>query len=76
MIYSLNINTIIYMTIMEKKSICTQIPDSIKDDLDNLSRQTGRNKNVLVAASLHNFLKVDSVQQENMIKKYLNDYPK
>lgn len=61
---------------MDKKSLSTYIPESIKTAVDDLSEKTGRNKNILVRAALHHFLEADSGQQEAIIKRYLNAHPK
>jgi hypothetical protein len=61
---------------MEKKPLCTEIPEPLKYTLDELSKQSGRNKNIIVGASLHLFLEKPQDDQENIIRKYLNDYSK
>ena len=61
---------------MEKKPICTELPEQLKSKLDDLSQRSGRNKNILFGASLHLFLEAPTDEQENVIRKYLNDYPK
>ena len=64
------------MALMEKKPICTELPEPLKSKLDDLSKRPGRNKNILVGASLHFFLEAPTDDQENVLRKYLNDYPK
>lgn len=64
------------MAFMERKPICTELPEPLKSKLDDLSQRSGRNKNILVGASLYLFLEAPTDDQENVIRKYLNDYPK
>lgn len=61
---------------MEKRPICTELPEPLKSKLDDLSKRSGRNKNIIIGASLHLFLEEPADNQENVIRKYLNDYPK
>ena len=64
------------MAIMEKKQLCSEIPAPLKSTLDALSRQSGRNINLLVGASLHFLLEMKPDQQEELIRKYLNAFSK
>lgn len=59
---------------MAKKSLSVEIPESLKVSLDELARRTGRNKNALVGASLHDFLEAGAEKQEEIVKQYLNAY--
>ncbi len=59
---------------MDKKTLNTEIPEKLKIALDDLSKQSGRNKNILIGASLHFFLGTNNNQQEELIRKYLNTY--
>jgi len=44
--------------------------------LDELAKKTGRKKNLLVAASLNDFLKAPAEKQEKIIRKYLDTHQK
>jgi len=57
---------------MVKKSLSTEIPEDLMLSLDELVKRTGRKKNLLVAASLHEFLDAGEQKQEEVIKQYLN----
>jgi predicted transcriptional regulator len=61
---------------MAKKSISMEIPESLALSLDELAKKTGRKKNLLLAASLNNFLKATKGEQEKIIRTYLNAYQK
>ena len=61
---------------MAKKFISMEIPESLALSLDELAKRTGRKKNLLLAVSLNNFLKVTDEEQEKIIRKYLNTYHK
>lgn len=60
---------------MAKKSISVQIPENLALSLDELAKRTGRKKNILLAASLNDFLKTTEDKQEKIIRKYLEAYP-
>lgn len=60
------------MTNVVKKSLSVEIPESLAVSLDNLSRGTGRKKNLLVGASLHEFLNAEPHRQEEIIRQYLS----
>lgn len=61
---------------MAKKLISLEIPESLALSLNELAKKTGRKKNLLLAVSLNNFLKVTEEEQEKIIRKYLNTYHK
>jgi len=61
---------------MAKKLVSMQIPESLALALDELARKTGRKKNLLLAASLNDFLKATKEEQEKVIRKYLDVYQK
>ena len=61
---------------MDKKTLNTEIPEKLKTALDDLSKQSGRNRNILVGASLYFLLETNRDQQEELIRKYLNTYSK
>jgi predicted transcriptional regulator len=61
---------------MAKKLISLEIPEGLALSLHELAKRTGRKKNLLLAASLNNFLKVTEEEQEKIIRKYLNTYRK
>ncbi|AII61648.1 hypothetical protein [Dehalococcoides mccartyi] len=54
-----------------KKPISVGIPENLAVSLDELSKKTGRKKNLIVAASLNNFVKANEGEQERIIRKYL-----
>jgi predicted transcriptional regulator len=62
--------------IVAKKSISMEIPESLALSLDELAKRTGRKKNILLAASLNDFLKATEEEQEKIIRKYLDAYRK
>lgn len=57
---------------MTRKIISTEIPEDIALSLDELAKKTGRKKNLLLAASLDSFLKAAELEQEKMIRTYLD----
>ena len=59
-----------------KKPMSVEIPENLAISLDELAKRTGRKKNLLLAASLNNFLKATEEEQEKIIRKYLDDYQK
>jgi len=61
---------------MVKKPLSVEIPESLVLSLDELAKRTGRKKNLLLAASLDDFLKATEVEQEKVIRKYLGTYQK
>ena len=61
---------------MVKKPLSMEIPESLVLSLDELAKRTGRKKNLLLAASLDDFLKATEVEQEKVIRKYLGTYQK
>ena len=61
---------------MAKKFISMGIPEGLALSLDKLAKKTGRKKNLLLAASLNNFLKVTKGEQEKIIRTYLDAYQK
>ena len=61
---------------MAKKPMSMEIPESLVLSLDELAKKTGRKKNLLLAASLNDFLKATEVEQEKIIRKYLDTYQK
>ncbi len=56
---------------MMKKPISVGIPENIAVSLDELAKKTGRKKNLILAASLNNFLNAKEDEQEKIIRKYL-----
>ena len=54
-----------------KKPISVGIPENIATSLDELAKKTGRKKNLILAASLNNFLNAKEDEQEKIIRKYL-----
>jgi predicted transcriptional regulator len=54
-----------------KKPISVGIPENLAVSLDKLAKKTGRKKNLIVAASLNNFLMANENDQERTIRKYL-----
>jgi len=61
---------------MAKKPMSMEIPESLAMSLDELAKRTGRKKNLLVAASLNDFLKAAAEEQEKIIRKYLDTHQK
>ncbi|MBW2031514.1 MAG: hypothetical protein JRJ31_20845 [Deltaproteobacteria bacterium] len=61
---------------MSKKQMSTEIPERLALSLDELAKRTGRKKNLLLAASLDNFLKATKEEQEKIIRNYLDTYQK
>jgi predicted transcriptional regulator len=61
---------------MMKKPVSMEIPESLASSLDDLAKKTGRKKNLLLAASLNDFLKAIEEDQEKIIRKYLDTYQK
>jgi len=59
-----------------KKPMSVEIPENLALSLDELAKRTGRKKNLLLAASLNNFLKATEEEQEKVIRKYLDVYKK
>ena len=54
-----------------KKPMSAEIPEKLALCLDELAKKTGRKKNLLLAASLNNFLNATDEDQEKIIRKYL-----
>ena len=61
---------------MIKKPLSVEIPDTLVQSLDETAKMTGRKKNLLLAAALNDFLKATEVDQEKVIRKYLDTYQK
>lgn len=61
---------------MAKKSMSMEIPETLALSLGELAKRTGRKKNLLLAASLDNFLKATEGEQERIIRTYLDAYQK
>jgi len=61
---------------MAKKSMSMEIPETLALSLGELAKRTGRKKNLLLAASLNNFLKATEGEQEKIIRTYLDAYQK
>ena len=61
---------------MVKKPLSMEIPERLVLSLDELAKRTGRKKNLLLAASLDDFLKAIEEEQEKIIRKYLDTYQK
>ncbi|MFC1987921.1 hypothetical protein ACFLVH_05210 [Chloroflexota bacterium] len=61
---------------MVKKPMSMGITESLTLSLDDLAKRTGRKKNLLLEASLYNFLEATEEEQEKIIRKYLNTSPK
>ncbi len=61
---------------MAKKPMSVEIPESLALSLDKLAKTTGRKKNLLIAASLNDFLKATEEEQEKIIREYLGAYQK
>ena len=61
---------------MARKLISMGIPEDLALSLDELAKRTGRKKNLLLAASLNNFLKAAEEEQEKNIRKHLKSYHK
>ena len=59
-----------------KKPMSVEIPENLAISLDELAKRTGRKKNLLLAASLNNFLNSTEAEQEKIIRKYLDVYQK
>jgi predicted transcriptional regulator len=59
-----------------KKPMSFEIPENLAISLDELAKRTGRKKNLLLAASLNNFLNSTEAEQEKIIRKYLDVYQK
>ena len=66
----------IEIPMLVKKSLSIEIPEDILIDLDKLAKSTGRKKNLLVGASLYEFLKAEPERQEQIIKQYLTAHQK
>ena len=62
------------MISMEKKSLSLEIPETLMLSLNELAKKTGRKKNLLVAASLNEFLAANADIQERTIRKYLERF--
>jgi predicted transcriptional regulator len=54
-----------------KKPISVGIPENLAASLDELAKKTGRKKNLIIAASLNNFLMANENEQERTIRRYL-----
>ena len=61
---------------MIKKPLSVEIPDTLVQSLDETAKRTGRKKNLLLAAALNDFLEATEVDQEKVIRKYLDTYQK
>ena len=61
---------------MAKKPMSMEIPEALASSLDELAKRTGRKKNLLLAASLSNFLETPEEEQEKIIRTYLDTYSK
>ncbi len=61
---------------MVKKPMSMEIPESLVLSLDELAKKTGRKKNLLLAASLNDFLEATAEEQERIIRKYLDTHQK
>ena len=61
---------------MVKKPLSMEIPESLVLSLDELAKRTGRKKNLLLAASLDDFLKATEEEQEKIVRIYLANYQK
>jgi len=61
---------------MAKKPMSMEILESLVLSLDELAKKTGRKKNLLLAASLNDFLKAAAEEQEMIIRKYLDTHQK
>jgi predicted transcriptional regulator len=61
---------------MAKKPISVEIPENLALSLADLAKRTGRKKNILLAASLNDFIKATEEEQEKIIRKYLDAYQK
>ena len=61
---------------MAKKPLSVEIPESLALSLDELAKRTGRKKNLLLAASLDDFLRASEEEQEKVIRKYLDTHQK
>jgi predicted transcriptional regulator len=59
-----------------KKPLSVEIPESLASSLDELAKTTGRKKNLLLAASLSEFLNLTAEEQEKIIRKYIDTYQK
>ncbi len=59
---------------MAKKPLSMGIPESLALSLNELAKRTGRKKNLLLAASLDDFLKATEEEQEKIIRKYIEAY--
>ena len=59
---------------MVKKPMTMEIPESLASSLNELAKRTGRKKNLLLAASLDDFLKATEEEQEKIIRKYIEAY--
>lgn len=74
--YSIIKLLVIVRLIMAKKPMSVEIPESLVLSLDELAKRTGRKKNLLLAASLNDFLKATEAEQEKIIRKYLDAWQK
>jgi len=54
-----------------KKPMSAQIPEKLALSLDQLAKRTGRKKNLILAASLNDFLNATEKEQEKSIRRYL-----
>lgn len=61
---------------MDKKPLSVEIPETLAQSLDEMTKTTGRKKNLLLAAALSNFLKSTEAEQEKIIRKFLGTYQK
>ena len=61
---------------MIKKPLSVEIPDTLVQSLDETAKRTGRKKNLLLAAALNDFLMATEVEQEKVIRGYLDTHQK
>lgn len=59
---------------MTKKPITVVIPEKLVLSLNETAKRTGRKKNLLLAASLFNFIISKEEEQEKIIRNYLDVY--
>ena len=59
---------------MVKRPLSVEIPESLIISLNELAKQTGRKKNLLLAAALNNFLNAAEEEKERILRRYLDTY--
>ena len=64
------------MATLVKKGLSAEIPEDVSASLDELAGHTGRKKNLLVGASLYEFLSTEPGRQGQIIRQHLTAHTK